>query len=241
MRILGVTVGRNEADRYLSQVVDWTHKFVDRHLYFDDGSIDTSLDIAVAGGCTGMGSDGNRFLDDESEVREEAWQWVDKLLDPKPGDWVISIDSDEFLVASNDGGTEREVLERAIEEAEATGHSSLVFNVREVFGWDDNDRPQYRVDMFWGQITAHRAMRWTGNTEFDRVELGGGSLPAGVDNPMRVKGLDILHFGYASAEDREMKAKRYAARPGVHNPAHLDSILRPPMLETWRGRVPWGS
>lgn len=239
-RIFAVTVGRNEADRYLGQVLGWTRMFVDRHLYYDDGSVDISMDVAVAHGCNAMGSEGNRFLDDESEVREDAWRWVDKLFGPRPGDWILALDADEFLVVGDGSGTEREVLERIILDAEREGYTSISFPVREMFDWtEDDDKPMYRVDGFWGSISANRLAKWTGRLDFKPVELGGGSLPAGYDTPWTTVALNILHFGYARQEDREMKARRYAARPGVHNPAHIDSILRPPTLKTWDGRVPW--
>jgi len=46
MRIFGLTVGRNEAGRYLETMLWHMHGIVDNHFFFDDRSDDETVSIA---------------------------------------------------------------------------------------------------------------------------------------------------------------------------------------------------
>lgn len=236
MRIFAVTVGRNEVGRYLEQVLRWTSTFVDGHLFYDEGSTDGSGAVATTCGCVTVTRPPEipQFLQNEAVVREDAWRALAEAFSPTSEDWVLSIDADEFLV----GDDERGWLEKNIDYAEDC--NAFWMPIPEVFGWAE-DMPLVRVDGFWGGITGERLARWNDDITFKAVELGGGSLPLQATPKKLALGLQILHFGYATAEDRERKYHRYSSRGGVHNPAHIESITRRGALAPWYGKQPWRS
>lgn len=240
MRIFAITVGRNETGRYLEQVLRWTSRFVDRHLYYDDWSTDDSLDVAIACGCIPVMRDRDvpAFLQHEASFREAAWGVLASVFDPTEDDWVLSIDADEFLMAAGD---ERAALEKNIVDARAGGYNALTLPINEVFGLDDAGRPLVRTDGFWGSITGDRIARWNHDHTFKYVPLGGGSLPLAATPKVQATFVELLHMGYAAEADRERKYQRYSTRGGAHSSSHIESILRPGTLVPWTGELPWRS
>lgn len=241
MRIFALTVGRDEADRYLEQVLSWTRAFVDGHLYYDDRSTDASIEIADRCGCFTIQRDeaDPSFMESESAFRQAAWECLDTVFSPTPDDWVLSIDADEFLMANDDV---RPALERAIGLAGRAGSRALNVAINEVFGWDEDDRPLVRVDGFWGQISGVRLVQWPKDLTFKPVELGGGSVPRhALEHSVNTSDVGILHLGYADAQDREAKFARYSQHGGTHNPVHIGSILKNGDLRAWTGKLPWAS
>jgi hypothetical protein len=77
--------------------------------------------------------------------------------------------------------------------------------------------------------------RWRPGGRFTAKREAGGSIPAMWHQYAFVSDtLDILHFGYASASDREERYRRYVNGSG-HSSSHIRSILQPPKLTSWTG------
>jgi len=226
-------VTQNEAGRYLRHSIGWLGKIADKIVVYDDRSTDRTVEICRELGCIVHEREGAvpSFLADEAEFRAAAWRTLAAEVDR--GDWILAIDADEFLIATN-GETERGELERLAEMA--FGSDGYAVNIREVFDVVDGE-PMIRVDNYWGAITGVRFVQWTPDAAFPAKKMGCGSVPAAIKHTTIAPGLDILHYGYAKNEDRQAKHLRYSRRAG-HNPKHIASILQPPTLRRYEHHHP---
>lgn len=207
--IMAHLVMKNEAGRYLAQCLNALAPLVDRIHVFDDRSTDGTPQIAAAAGAevSIRPVTTPSFLEHEGEFRQAAWEAMGTL---PHGTWVVCLDADEFLTE---------------EIRPVAAGMNKAFKVREVFGFDDG-HPLVRIDGYWDRVTAPRLARWEPESEFPDLKLGCGSLPEAiasgsfeiVDYPQ------ILHYGYATQQDREDKYMRYTTHRG-HNPRHVQSIL----------------
>ncbi len=237
MKIWASMVTRNEAGRYLDSSIRWLSDIVDGIAVLDDGSTDETVKITKSlGARVGRTPKGvPSFLQNESRFRQMALLFLDTVFHPKPEDWILSVDADEFLVAKK--GKEAEVLRHFITcSEEVLHHDGARFRVAEVFDVKDQ-QPMVRTDGYWGNISAIRLFRWQGVGEFEDRALAGGSCPAYVEKVIDCRDLTLLHFGYATRADRSEKYARYAGREG-HGYGHIASILQPPTLAPWKGKVP---
>lgn len=221
-------VCRNEADRYLTESLRNLHGFCNAVMVYDDQSTDDSPEIIVREG-PGVSlrlrlNDDPSFMDHEGLFRQNAWNYLEDWFDPQDGDWIISLDADEFL--------EPEIVDRFtdfLDNLDST-YVAVRFPVREV--WEvRKDRPWVRTDGFWGSITAIRAIRWFPNAQFADKTMASGSVPK-YDGKTADAPFEILHYGYTDPEIRQKKYERYHGKPG-HNPKHVDSILQNGMLVPW--------
>jgi Glycosyl transferase family 2 len=240
MRIFGHMVTRNEADRYLTPAVRWLQSLTDGQFIYDDRSTDTTTEVLDHLGVAYAvrPEDVLSFAEDESALRAEAWRAMEARCGPEPGDWILCVDADEFVTAPRPGRT-RGTLETAAQQSIDIG--SVTFAVNEIFGFDHDGTPLARIDGYWGMITACRFVRWRPDGRFaPRIE-GGGSVPTDWATANIRYDLELMHFGYACAEDRTTKHARYSAS-GHHNRRHIESILTTPTLERWHSTFgPWRS
>lgn len=235
MRVLALTVGRNEADRYLEQMLENTAKWVDGHFFFDDQSTDGTVDIATYWCEIMVRPDGvPTFLEHEGRLRQFAWDRFVERMNPEVGDWVLAIDCDEFLVG-NDHADLRLAAERA-------GKANAIFMpIPEVFDVADNGWPFIRTDGFWGTIRGTRLFRWQPRGIFRDAPMGSGSEPTYATKPPHATDhgdVFLMHYGYARYEDQVAKHERYTrlVKHG-HADRHIQSIIEPPTLKAWAG--PW--
>lgn len=240
MRIHGLIVAKNEADRYLRDSLTHARSIFDTVHLFDDQSTDGTLSIARELGCTATVRKDNEpsFLEHEGRFREAAWDSMELKSKPQKGDWVFVFDADEFVVSSRGA---RPRLEAAIIEAHIAGCDSIRMPIIEIFGTSPSGVPMQRTDGYWPRIDGVRLGRYQRlDSSFRDKSMGCGVLPSYSFNPLRVKDdLFILHYGYAIYEDRCAKYDRYKSmKDHGHNPAHIDSIMREPTLIGWKGPVP---
>lgn len=228
MRIYGLMVTRNEADRYLHSSISWLKTQVDEVFVYDDRSTDGTIGVARDAGAHVeiRPLDDPSFLDDESLFRQASWDALGAHGDLTTDDWVVIVDADEFLVGEVD-------LRTMLAENPTYG---IQVKVNEVF-LGSEDVLYIRTDGSWGNIWTVPFIRYTSERKIRQVGLGctRGPLPEEgliVDDP------SILHFGYLQKQDREEKYSRYSGRRG-HNPRHIRSILTPGIHEEWKGQVPW--
>lgn len=223
-KLYSYVVTKNEAGRYLPRTLMNLARFVDGFVVYDDRSDDTKvaplLKALLGGEYICRPEDVPSFLENESLFRQAAWQAMEDTFHPVEGDWVITLDADEELLPSS-----REAIDAVIDNTVALG---TWLPVREI--WRDDDTGLYaRTDGYWDTITALRLVQYKPGGEFTNKGMGGGSVPSYVKTTILTDELVIYHYGYTTQADREARFKRYTEHPG-HNPAHVRSILEPPVL-----------
>lgn len=241
MRIFASTVGRDEEHRWLRRMLASCAGAFDGHFFYDDGSRDRTLEIASSAGCTTVSrpADVPSFLEHESQFRQNAWWAFEDALHPTEGDWILSIDCDEILVAA---GEPRDVLRKICGDAGA--YTALLVTIPEVFGFqteaDGAETPLVRTDGYWGTIRGTRLFRYQKGGTFSGKAMGSGSEPQyAARGPFQpAVGLWLMHLGYARREDQQAKHARYSAlMTHGHNDRHIQSIIEQPTLVPWEG--PW--
>lgn len=224
-RIIAQMVGRNEEDRFLSEVITSIASIADEVVFTDDCSTDNTPFIAARAGADVLKLEEPMFTEDEGRLRSIAWEHLCEVA--KPGDWILAIDCDEILY-----GTEQ--LKGGLEQ---TAYDVLGITFYHM--WNDT---QYRTDKLWAPVTSSRLFRFFEGGEFRNRKLACGSEPTYVqelirrgrflpNTPLRMK-----HLGYVRDEDKIAKYQRYMELDGgaYHNRAHLESILDPnPTLVDW--------
>lgn len=236
MRILGSMVARNEEHRYLDACLDWHLEFLDGVHIFDDQSTDGTREMALTRRNAWVDQRADTeasFMEHEGDFRQAAWEAFEMTMQPVPGDWVLSIDADEFFCSPAED--ERVALTVLAMFARAQDANAVNVRIDEIFGICD-DIPMKRIDGFWGSIAAPRLFAYNAGGHFANRRMGCGSTPTYV-RPVSAVTLmpSILHYGYAAEPDRHTKYARYTSVSSGHNSRHVESILRPPTLEALTG------
>lgn len=238
-------VTRNEADRYLEVCLSALRGATAATFVYDDQSTDDTRAICEKWGCAVFRRPNHvpNFESSEGRFRMAAWMTFEEKCRPQEGDWVLSIDADEIIVA--DDRLEDKLRNLAADAADA-GVSAVNIPIPEAWGFSVGPPPLplIRTDGYWGDLKAPRLFAYKPGGRYRLVDMACGSAPTYVQPPyLLASGLEILHLGYADRADRQIKYRRYASRPG-HNPAHVASILSTsPTLREWAGPFPqagWG-
>lgn len=226
--LFAIMAVRNEADRWLHPALAHLEKRGIQTLVCDDRSTDDSVSVArqfsnVVVTCRPENLPS--FLQHEGHFRQWCWTELAKC-GARKGDWVLSIDADEFLIGETLPG-----------ESEVTGWG---IHHPEVWGFDSDGTPVIRTDGFWGDDAQLRLAPWRDCAPiFPDRAMGSGSLPLYArDIVASTPWLTLLHYGYARHEDRIAKYERYMEHSFGHNPTHIASILVHPTLKRWEGEVP---
>lgn len=208
--IVTAILARNEADRYLRRTLENAASLTDHTILLDDGSTDTTADLArelgatvlpnpaaVNGGWWGAAA--------EAPARSALWHAAVSIAGPTG--WVYVADADHELL----GITKADMRTLA--------RSSYV-NAWCWPLWDcwDSDE-QHRVDGFWQGWRVPRPwmVRALPMPDFEpawgRQDIHVGHLPANY--PLRLGNAPggIRHLGWVSATDRTVKARRYLDLP----------------------------
>jgi glycosyltransferase involved in cell wall biosynthesis len=218
VKIVGLMVTRNEADRYLRKALESLAARCDRVAVFDDQSDDDTCTIAAEFGLVQRRPDDvATFLEHEGQFRQAAWDWAAHWFMLDPGDWVVSLDADELL----HGDLRYDIL------SVKNDVDGLLVPIDEIWELDPAKR---RVDGWWGKIVGFRARRWEPGLKMPDKAMASGSVPP-VHVGTRADHGRIRHLGYVRAADRQAKHDRYIAADG-HGRSHVQSILRSPTLET---------
>jgi glycosyltransferase involved in cell wall biosynthesis len=231
-RIVALTVTKNEAKNYLSEVLEVLSAAVDEIVVYDDDSSDETPDVARAYGCrvgkkpVGVPS----FLIHEGEFRQAAWGYCGRALKLDRTDWVMVVDADELLL-SCDGRTKERLHQLVKQAGDSTG---ILIQAHECWGHDDDGTPLVRVDGEWGRIFNTRLCRFQPGGTFVNKKMGAGSGPTYVNDKVYndPNGVYLLHLGYSTLEGRINRSERYLSlNDHGHSSAHVNSILAAPVLE----------
>ena len=225
MKIHGITTVKNEASRYLLSCLEHTAPLLDSLFTYDDQSTDGSADLCSSFGNVEVRPDSIRtFIEHEGEFRQASWEAFERVTKPSVGDYVFAFDVDEFW----HGPDLRDIVKNLA--------GSGIVRRPEMYSIPPAN-PVERVDGFWAQITNVRLFPYAVGGQFNQQDLAGGSHPMYADRGKeRVDG-HLLHYGYAHADDRQIRYHRYINRGG-HNTAHMKSIIEHPKLIDYENQ--WG-
>lgn len=247
MRIFGHLVVRNEADRFLESCLKWNRQWMDTMHVYDDRSDDETLNICLRNvDYIGIRQEEETsFIEDESKLRQAAWNDFEKKCNPEPGDWVFCFDADEFLVGTDSHPNPRNALEELASYGESTNNDA--FQIRRGEVWDTSGIPLLvRTDGYWGKNSQVRYVKWKPKGVFRDVKLGCGSVPSyGFKRSTANLHLcSLLHFGYSIPNEAQRKYDQYSSvgygkRGGNrHNSQHIESLLAKPTLTPLMSQVP---
>lgn len=209
-KIYGLCVSKDEASRYLESCLRWNSQFLDGIFIYDDFSTDDTFEIASKYSTIVRRSHlSTEFFDDESIFRETGWNIFKSIFKPVEGDYIFAFDLDEFWYGPD-------LYNLALE---LNGSSGIVRRP-EMWSYDT-----HRVDDLWKTIENIRLFPFKPEGGFKRKKLAGGSHPEYAEKETsKVPGF-LLHYGYATPEDRKIRFDRYISRSG-HNTRHIKSILQ---------------
>lgn len=227
-KIISQMVARNEADRFLPEVLDHLSKIVDIMVFTDDCSDDKTLEIAESyPNCHAFASawDEPYWAVNEGEFRNKAWANLEKFAEP--GDWILAIDADEKLFSP----------EPLMDVANKNDVDILGISFYHMW-----NATHYRVDKAWKPNVSSRMFKFFPNGHFNLRKLACGSEPTYIQDlihqgrawwsaPLRMQ-----HLGYTRDEDKQAKYERYMKLDAgdFHARTHIESILDPnPTLVPW--------
>lgn len=225
MKFIAQMVGKNEADRYLVDVLEHLRNIVDEIVFTDDGSDDDTYEIAKSYDCHTYRNDHTLFTENEGELRQVAWHNLENHA--TEGDWILAIDCDEKLFQ-----TQRSVWDLFNEPYQVLG-------VKFYHMWNQT---QYRVDKEWKPNISSRLFKYHDSGVFADRRLACGSEPQYVQEYIKTgkflpnTGLVMQHLGYIRDEDKQAKHERYSILDGgkFHANTHIESILdTSPRLVDW--------
>lgn len=230
-RIIGSMVVRNEMDRYLDRCLAWMSPIVDDLYILDDQSTDGTYELCrdYTDYVTRRPDDVPSFLEHEGKFRTFAFDELEHFTKPALGDWILSFDADEFLVASNAEADVSEELRHAIRGKNVSG---IVIDFKEIFKIDGDDF-YYRTDGYWDAIRGPRLYTYQMCARFNDKAMASGSEPTYVatGRKERTDRLTFIHLGYARDEDKQSKYERYSSLfDHGHNDSHIQSIIKKPDL-----------
>jgi hypothetical protein len=191
---------RNEANRYLTQVLTHASQYIDEAVILDDASEDDT--VAVCQQClknvpTAIYSNKKAGFHNEITLRKQLWTLT---LDTKP-DWILMLDADEIFE------------DRMIETVPHLLRNPLV-DVYYFRLYDMWSSTQYREDGYWQAHRHYRPFllryRKDINYVWQETPQHCGRLPINVTELPGLRcSLRIRHLGWSKAEDRLQKYYRY--------------------------------
>lgn len=228
MSLIANMIGRNEADRYLEDVLSHLAPIVDEIVFTDDASDDNTVEVASKY-ATVYQNEEPLFSTHEGQLRTSAWKNLSEHA--RPGDWILAIDCDEKLWCDS-----RSLSMSKLMAQQQYDVISIVF----YHMWTPT---HYRVDKAWRPHGSFRLFRYFLGGRYKDSALACGSEPTYVETLvrrgriMKQSGLMMQHLGYMDDEDKQAKYDRYMHldHGNFHSLAHIKSIMdRNPELQQWK-------
>lgn len=240
MKVYSLTVAKNEADRYLVDMLKQVKEVADHSFFCDDQSTDETANWACDHALVVERPDNvPSFMEHEGRFRGWAWNMFEEIYRPTPKDWVLAIDADETLASTGDNCCLRCEVHKAIKLANSIGADSVLIPLDEVWGYDADGWPMLRMDGYWTGTKTTRLFRYIPGGAYKDVRMACGAEPTYVSQRKQsphALGLRLVHWGYAHPDDQKAKYDRYTAVPTGHLSAHVQSINTAPRLERWPGK-----
>jgi glycosyltransferase involved in cell wall biosynthesis len=218
MRLVTALLVKDEADKYLTRVLERCLSFSDEVLVLDDGSTDDTVKIATELGCLVKQRPQTGAWGNESPARAELWDRGAKLA--KDG-WLLICDGDQIL-----HGDPRPLCD------------TWEFNSWGFVLLDMWSETEFRTDGFW-QAHLHPRPWLFKPSAFgpDFVpQWGNRGIHCGHYPPNAPLACGIAppdqyywqHYSYSTAEQRRMKYEQYRSVAHQLTPAekaHAESIM----------------
>lgn len=191
---------KNEADRFLRQVLLEHRKYIDEAVIIDDGSTDNTPDICteVLDGIplTLIRNVESKFSN-EYELRTQLWR---EVVQREP-QWILALDADEVF--------ESQFAQNIGELLQNTKSSLLCFRLYDF--WDEE---HYRDDTYWSSHHSFRPFLLRYDKDFpytwNQSPQHCGRLPENVFQvPHELSALRLKHLGWSRPEFRTEKFDRY--------------------------------
>lgn len=225
--IVGMLV-KNEADRYLSRVIENINLFADELVVLDDQSTDHSMDLIKSLSLVPTTIHTNYYghFSNEIVLRKNLYA---QIIERKP-DWFMVIDADEVY-----SGACRKAFDQLMNQGEIDVWGFRLYDL-----WDEH---HYRADALWQAQEYYTPMLARNIKDFKAVwretPQHCGRLPQNVWS-LRNSGTDLMkikHLGWIRVADRLRKYERYMANDPEGKYGSLEqykSILDPcPFLVRW--------
>lgn len=223
--LIAQMVARNEANRYLAEVLSDLRSKVDKIVFTDDASDDDTPLIAKHAGAHVYHMPEPTFTVNEGALRQAAWNNLENHA--REGDWILAIDADEKFFPNDR-------LDYWLSQTRFT-----VLGVTFYHMWNEKG---YRMDKAWAPTVSQRLFRFRPNGLFRERRLACGSEPSYVMQDIRRgrfnprTGLRMQHLGYARDEDKIAKFERYMQldKGDFHSLQHIKSIMdEDPLIAEW--------
>lgn len=191
---------KNEANRYLPEILARYRLFIDEAVIIDDGSTDESVAI-----CRDVLHDiplhliQNKTSQFSNEIILRKQQWEETVrTDPV---WILNLDADEIF--------EDRFAEQVDEILEQKIHDAIYFRLYDM--WNET---HYREDSYWQAHHSYRPflIRFRPDVEYSWRETPQhcGRFPITINQySYSCHSARIKHYGWASSEDRQRKYQRY--------------------------------
>jgi len=230
-KLTAMMIVRNEANRYLKDVLDHLTAFVDYIIILDDASTDETPEICASYQKVILHrNEESLFYQHEARLRARLWE----LTAESGPDWILAVDADEIF----EDRIQNEI-KSLIDQVDFDGVEFRMFDF-----W--KSATHYRVDGFWNPWPRFSLLL---ARYFPEIEYTWPDLPFHSGRwPVFYRGgnfitfqsdIRVKHYGWARGEEHKEKYLAYkAADPeGKYSSReHLESVLAPQnavKLEDW--------
>lgn len=229
MKLITAMILRNEADRYLPEVLDNAWGYSDKIVVLDDKSDDNTVEFCEERGCNVYQHDNEEplFWTAEHVLREYLWKHI-LPREAQTGDWIMAVDGDEIIAPQFIQSKDKIIAQENV--------NTYTFQFWEAWGSKD----KIRIDSAWNPLAKHIPMlvRFipSVNYRFNKVGLHCGRVPMNSPQPIAPTGCSVLHLGWANPDEHEEKYDKYVSRDKNPHPQmmdHYNSILGEPTLIDW--------
>ncbi len=191
---------RNEAGRYLREVLEHAKQYIDSAVIIDDASTDNTVQICreiLEGIPFTIIELEESLFKTENRLRQIQWE---ETIKTKP-DWILTLDADELF--------ENRVLSEIRPIINQNRFDVMYFRLYDFWNQD-----HFREDDYWQAHNSYRPLlvRYIPDQKYiwQDTPLHCGRLPANIQElPGAASNLRVKHLGWSKPEDRELKYRRY--------------------------------